>query len=101
MIDPLVQKQPSRKPITPFCSIQIHGRLVLTSDFVADAMFAAFMKSINDAQADIKEFTELMRDEASREVFDHVNKSEAEKPYGIKAWRHKDHPDWFRMDKQS
>lgn len=66
----------------------------------ADAMFNAFVKAVNDAQMDVKEFTELMRDETSKQVFAQAEKSRQENPLGIKPWRHKDHPDWFKMDKE-
>ncbi|RGP63121.1 hypothetical protein FSPOR_8811 [Fusarium sporotrichioides] len=77
MIKPLVQKQPS-----------------------PDAMFAAFMNSVTEAQANIKEVTDLMRDEKSREVFAQVKKRKAEEPEGIESWEYYDHPDWFRMDQE-
>ncbi|QPG93898.1 hypothetical protein C2857_003428 [Epichloe festucae Fl1] len=77
ILDPLVQKQPS-----------------------PDALFNSFVKAVNDAQIDIKEFTDLMRDETSKQIFAHVEKSEREDPLGIKPWRHTDHPDWFKMDKE-
>ncbi|CAG1986468.1 unnamed protein product [Fusarium graminearum] len=63
MIKPLVQKQPS-----------------------PDAMFAAFMNSVTEAQANIKEVTDLMRDEKSREVFAQARKRKAEEPEGIESW---------------
>lgn len=75
MLDPLVTKQPS-----------------------PNVMFAAFTKAINDAQNDIKEFTDLMRDETSKQVFAQAEKSEQANPYGIKPWLHSDHPEWFRPD---
>ncbi|KAI5457744.1 hypothetical protein BGZ63DRAFT_393701 [Mariannaea sp. PMI_226] len=75
MIDPLIQKQPSPA-----------------------IMFAAFMKSVNDANANVQEFTSLMRSDATKEVFDQVEKSRQANPKGIKPWRHVDHPDWFKMD---
>ncbi|KAK7408086.1 hypothetical protein QQX98_009741 [Neonectria punicea] len=75
MIDPLIQKQPS-----------------------PDVMFASFMKSVNDQQASVSQFTELMRDDISKEVFAQADKSRDQQPMGITPWRHKDHPDWFRMD---
>lgn len=78
MIDPLIQKQPS-----------------------PDIMFAAFMKAVNDAQANVKEFTELMRDDISKDVFDQAAKSREANPMGITPWRHRDHPDWFRMDSKA
>ncbi|KAG6035490.1 hypothetical protein E4U41_006065 [Claviceps citrina] len=77
ILDPLVQKQPS-----------------------PDALFNSFVKAVNDAQSDIREFTELMRDETSKQIFAHVEKSRQENPLGIRPWRHKDHPDWFKMDKE-
>ncbi|KAG8424214.1 hypothetical protein J3458_001034 [Metarhizium acridum] len=76
MLDPLVQKQPS-----------------------PDTMFNAFVKAVSDAQMDVKEFTELMRDETTKQVFAQAEKSRQDNPLGIKQWRHKDHPDWFKMDK--
>ncbi|KAM3517623.1 hypothetical protein NHJ13051_008817 [Beauveria bassiana] len=76
MLDPLVQKQPS-----------------------PDVMYAAFMRAVNEAQGNVKEFTELMRDEKSKEVFAMAEKSSNENPFGIKAWRHQDHPNWFNLDK--
>ncbi|KAF4341073.1 hypothetical protein FBEOM_4943 [Fusarium beomiforme] len=77
MIKPLVQKQPS-----------------------PDVMFAAFMNSVNQAQADIKEVTDLMRDERSLEIFAQAKKRKEEEPTGIKTWEYYDHPDWFRMDEE-
>ncbi|KAJ3502336.1 hypothetical protein NM208_g16748 [Fusarium decemcellulare] len=77
MIKPLLQKQPS-----------------------PDVMFAAFMKSVNEAQGNVQEFTELMRDDLSKEVFAQVKKRQQEEPKGIVPWRHEDHPDWFTMDKK-
>lgn len=61
-------------------------------------MFSAFMKAVESAQADVKDFTDLMRDDASQEVFAQANKSQQGNPLGIKPWRHKDYPDWFTMD---
>lgn len=68
---------------------------------LADIMFAAFMKAVNDAQADVKEFTELMRDDITKDVFDQAAKSREANPMGITPWRHRDHPDWFRMDSKA
>ncbi|KAF4461764.1 hypothetical protein FALBO_11420 [Fusarium albosuccineum] len=77
MIKPLLQKQPS-----------------------PDVMFAAFMKSVNEAQGNVQEFTDLMHDDLSKEVFAQVKKRQQEEPKGIVPWRHEDHPDWFTMDKK-
>lgn len=62
-------------------------------------MFAAFMKAVGDAQADVSDFTELMRNETSKGVFAQVDKSVQENPMGIKPWRHKDYPNWCNLDK--
>jgi hypothetical protein len=61
-------------------------------------MFAAFMKAVSDAQAEVAQFSQLMKDETSQEVFARAEKSRQENPLGIKPWRHKDHPDWFKLD---
>ncbi|EEU39111.1 uncharacterized protein NECHADRAFT_100940 [Fusarium vanettenii 77-13-4] len=66
----------------------------------ADAMFAAYMKSITEAQNSVKEFTELMRDDFSQQITAQVQKRQAEEPNGIVPWRHQDHPDWFTLDKK-
>lgn len=58
------------------------------------------MKAVNEGQADVKEFTDLMRDETSKDVFAQAAKSREERPLGIKPWRHKDHPNWFDLDKE-
>ncbi|QUC23660.1 uncharacterized protein UV8b_07901 [Ustilaginoidea virens] len=76
MLDPLVQKHAS-----------------------PDALFNAFVKAVNDARLDVKEFVDLMRDDTSQQIFAYVEKSRNENPLGIKPWRHRDHPDWFKMDK--
>ncbi|EHK21408.1 uncharacterized protein TRIVIDRAFT_52676, partial [Trichoderma virens Gv29-8] len=76
MLEPLVQKHPS-----------------------PDVMYAAFMKAVNDAQAKITEFTNLMRDETSTEAFARASKSKEERPLGITRWRHGDYPGWFDLDK--
>lgn len=62
-------------------------------------MYAAFMKSVNDAQGSVKEFAELMKDDTSKAVFDRADKSKEANPLGIVPWKHKDYPDWFVMDK--
>ncbi|KAM3479344.1 hypothetical protein MY8738_005502 [Beauveria namnaoensis] len=93
MLDPLVQKQPSRELPSPrVCK-------VASNNPPADVMYAAFMRAVNEAQGNVKEFTELMRDEKSKEVFAMAEKSSNENPFGIKAWRHQDHPNWFNLDK--
>jgi hypothetical protein len=75
MLDPLVQKHSS-----------------------PDAMFRVFMRAVESAQLDVKEFTELMRDDASREIFERASKSQLDSGLGVKPWRHKDYPDWYTMD---
>lgn len=63
-------------------------------------MFSAFMKAVESAQADVGEFTQLMRDDESKEVFEHADKSREKNPLGIKPWRHKDDPHWYTMDSE-
>ncbi|KOS21124.1 hypothetical protein ESCO_004389 [Escovopsis weberi] len=65
-----------------------------------EAMFATFMKALNEAQTQIQEFAELMRDDVSKEVFARAERSRQENPAGIRPWRHKDHPNWFNLDEQ-
>ncbi|KAI8666526.1 hypothetical protein NCS57_00877700 [Fusarium keratoplasticum] len=95
MIQPLLQKQPSRRRPIP-----TRKQLQLMHLITADAMFAAYMKSITEAQNNVKEFTELMRDDFSQQIAAQVQKRQAEEPNGIVPWRHQDHPDWFTLDKK-
>lgn len=53
------------------------------------------MKAVNDAQSDIADFTELMRDEQSKAIFSKAVKSHQEDSTDVKPWRHKDHPGWY------
>lgn len=61
-------------------------------------MFSAFMKAVEDAQTDIREFSELMRDEESKRVFARADKSREENPFGIKPWKHSGDPEWLKTD---
>lgn len=63
-------------------------------------MFSAFVRAVTDAQAEVKEFADLMRDEESKAVFAQADKSREDNPFGIKTWMHKDHPDWFKTAKE-
>lgn len=101
MIDPLIQKQPSRMESPSRSHPWFFVVVELIHLTLADIMFAAFMKAVNDAQANVKEFTELMRDDISKDVFDQAAKSREANPIGITPWRHRDHPDWFRMDSKA
>ncbi|KKO96448.1 hypothetical protein THAR02_11452 [Trichoderma harzianum] len=74
-------------------------RLKLLHIKAPDVMYAAFMKAVNDAQAKITDFTNLMRDETSSEAFARAKKSREERPLGITPWRHGDYPGWFDLDK--
>ena len=62
-------------------------------------MFSSFVKAATDAQTEVKEFADLMRDEESKKALAMADKSREENSFGIKPWAHKDHPDWFDMDK--
>ncbi|TFB06286.1 hypothetical protein CCMA1212_001541 [Trichoderma ghanense] len=64
-----------------------------------EAMYAAFMKSVTDAQAKISDFRDLMTDETSTEAFARAAKSREERPDGIAPWRYDNYPEWFNADK--
>ena len=59
------------------------------------------MKAVNDAQADITDFSEMMREEESRAVFVQAQKSHQEDSTDVKPWRHKDHPGWYDFNGKS
>lgn len=67
--------------------------------FVAEDTFKAFKVAAEGAVTDVKEFTELMKDEESQKVFAQARQSEQSDPADIKTWRHKDNPDWFSVSK--
>ncbi len=58
-------------------------------------MYQAVMKAINDAQTDITEFTEMMREEETKAVLEQAQKSHQQDSTDVKPWRHKDHPGWY------
>lgn len=108
MLDPLVQKQPSRESFK-MTNVECDQTNEIFSCFLffekkkktaADALFNSFVKAVTDAQLDIREFTELMRDDKSKQIFAYVERSRQEDPLGINPWRHKDHPDWFKMERE-
>ena len=61
-------------------------------------MFQEFLEAIVESRNEVTEFTDLIKDEKSKEIFELAEKSRRENPTGIKPWRHKDHQDWFTMD---
>ncbi|EQK97457.1 hypothetical protein G6O67_001347 [Ophiocordyceps sinensis] len=75
MLEPLVQKHPS-----------------------PDVMFNAFMRAVEDAQADVTEVTELMKDEESKQVFARADKSREQNPFGIKPWKHTGDSEWLKTE---
>ncbi|KAJ6439934.1 glutamate-rich WD repeat containing protein 1 [Purpureocillium lavendulum] len=74
-------------------------RLKLLHIKVSDVMFSSFVKAVTNAQNEVKEFADLMRDKESKRALAMADKSREENPFGIKPWKHMDHPDWFTMDK--
>ena len=96
MLEPLVQKHRSRKKLS------LVARMVASqwlTPVPAEALYAAFMKSVADAQAKISDFRELMTDETSTEAFARAAKSREERPDGIAPWRYDNYPEWFDADK--
>lgn len=67
----------------------------LTPHPAAEVLYNAFMKAVTDAQADITNFTELMREDETKAVFAQATKSQQQDSTDIKPWRHKDHPGWY------
>ncbi|KAH7308107.1 hypothetical protein B0I35DRAFT_442888 [Stachybotrys elegans] len=65
-----------------------------------DAIYGAFMKAVTDGRAEVAEFTELMRADASKQALAEAARSRQQDPIGIKPWRHKDHPDWFKLEEK-
>lgn len=59
------------------------------------------MKAVTDAQSDITDFTELMREDESKAMFAQAIKSHQEDSTEIKPWRHKDHPGWYDFNSKT
>ncbi|KAL2760934.1 hypothetical protein ACRALDRAFT_2063677, partial [Sodiomyces alcalophilus JCM 7366] len=72
MLQPLTEKQP-----TP------------------EALFHSFSDSVAASYQEVQEFTELKRNEKSRQILEHAAQRRKEEPGGIKPWRATDHPDWM------
>ena len=53
------------------------------------------MKAVQEAQADLSDFIELMRHEDSKAVLAKAKESREQDPEGIKQWDYTEHPDWF------
>lgn len=53
------------------------------------------MSAVEQAQQDVKEFTDLMRSGASAEVFERIEQSKLDNGANVESWRHKDFPDWY------
>jgi len=60
-----------------------------------EAAYQAFMKAVQEAQADLSDFIELMRHEDSKAVLAKAKESREQDPEGIKQWDYTEHPDWF------
>lgn len=65
----------------------------------AEETYKAFKYAAEGAVTDVREFTEMMKGEESQKVFEQARQSEQTDPSDIKAWRHKDNPDWFSGSK--
>lgn len=99
MLDPLNQKPPTR--MSPNLSDFPVTAEVLTLCTIAEALYQSFLKAVKDAQSDITEFTELMQEDESKEVFAQAQKSQQQDPTDIKPWRHRDHPGWYDFNGKS
>ncbi len=93
ILEPLAQKQASRTYISSPPALSRSDTLA-----VADVLYQAVMKAVNDSQVDITEFTALMNESESKAVLARAEKSRQEDPTDIKPWRHKDHPDWYDLN---
>ena len=65
---------------------------------IAQEVFHEFMRSVQAASNELKEFGELYKSEESQKVLSRAKKSREANPYGIMPWRAKDHPHWYDLD---
>lgn len=62
---------------------------------IAQEFYESFIRSIDNASNQIKDFSSLYNSEQSKKALDQAKKSREADPKGIKPWRAKDHPDWL------
>ena len=56
------------------------------------------MKEVNDSQAAVREFRELMNDVKVQEALSHARQSIEANSLGIGPWVPTENPEWFTLD---
>lgn len=70
---------------------------VLTK-LAAEETYQHFIKSVNAAHQEIKDFGDLYHNKESQKALTHAKKSREANPMGIAPWRAKDDPHWYDLD---
>lgn len=92
---PLTTKQPSREFHTPSLA---EVREISANVSIAQKLFNELSAAAGIANAEVKQFRELMERDQSKEILDHAKESQALNPKGIVPWRITEDPNWSKRD---
>ncbi|KAK7751338.1 hypothetical protein SLS62_006744 [Diatrype stigma] len=70
----------------------------VTTKQTPEEVFQCFMKSVQDASNEIKDFGKLYNSEESKKALNQAKKSREADPKEIKPWRAKDDPNWYDLE---
>lgn len=60
-----------------------------------EELYNDFARNVNKTQADVQEFTRLIRSDKSKEIFERAAESRAQNSGDIRGWRVTEHEDWL------
>lgn len=63
----------------------------------ASELYGAFTKSVDGAQAELRNYETLLEKGNYKQIIERVNKSRKENPLGIIPWDATEHPDWYEV----
>ncbi|KAI1105678.1 hypothetical protein F4804DRAFT_303688 [Jackrogersella minutella] len=75
----------------------IHRMLEDIPNGTNQEVYEGFVKAVDAARTQIKDFGALYNSDESKKVLDQAKKSRDANPNGIKPWRYRDHPDWLDL----
>lgn len=58
-------------------------------------MYRNLVKSIVQANEEVRNFRQLLEDESSKKILEHARESRAQNPKGINPFKITDYPDWY------
>ncbi|KAI1075484.1 hypothetical protein F5B20DRAFT_559877 [Whalleya microplaca] len=70
----------------------------LPENVTPEELYQCFLKAVETARTQIKDFGTLYTNEESKRVLEQARKSREANPKGIEPWNARDHPDWMDID---